>query len=76
MASAHEHWSGESEVYALGALDGQELDSFESHLATNCAACRAYLHELQEALSLLPRSLRPVPAPAHLKTRILEQTHP
>jgi hypothetical protein len=75
MASAHEHWSGESEVFALRTLDGQELDRFTSHLATDCAACRAHIGEIQEALNLVPQSLRPVSPPAHFKARLLDQIH-
>ena len=29
MATGHEHWHERGEIYALGALDGQELKEFE-----------------------------------------------
>lgn len=73
MATEHEHWQEQSEIFALGALDGQELKDFEAHLASGCAICEAYLRETRETLNLLHRSLRPVtPSPA-VKDRILQQ---
>ncbi|MGH7927666.1 MAG: hypothetical protein ACREQV_07715, partial [Candidatus Binatia bacterium] len=72
MATAQEHWREQSAMYALGALDGQELEEYETHLASNCAVCEAHLRETREALNLLHRSLRPLSPPAHLKTRIFD----
>jgi anti-sigma-K factor RskA len=60
-------------MYALGALDGQELEKYETHLASNCAVCAAHLRETREALNLLHRSLRPLPPPARLKTKLFDQ---
>jgi anti-sigma-K factor RskA len=73
MATEHEHWQEQSEIFALGALDGQELKDFEAHLASGCAICEAYLRETRETLNLLHRSLQPMtPSPA-VKDRILQQ---
>ena len=73
MGTEHEHWQQQSEIFALGALDGQELKDFEAHLASGCAICEAYLHETRETLNLLHRSLQPItPSPA-MKDRILQQ---
>lgn len=73
MASEHEYWREQSEIFALGALDGQELKEFEAHLAAGCAICAAHLRETREALNLMPRSLHPIPAPVAVKTRLLDQ---
>jgi anti-sigma-K factor RskA len=73
MASEHEYWQEQSEIYALGALDGQELREFEAHLASGCALCAASLRETRAALDLLPRSLEPMPPAAAVKARILSQ---
>jgi anti-sigma-K factor RskA len=62
-----------ADVYALGALDGAELAEFEAHLATGCATCAARLRETREALAALPAALPPVPPPASLRARILQQ---
>jgi anti-sigma-K factor RskA len=72
MASEHEYWHEQSEIFALGALDGQELKDFEAHLASGCAICEAYLRETRETLNLLHRSLQPMTPSAAVKNRILE----
>ena len=73
MATDHEYWRGQSEIYALGALDGEELDEFQAHLAAGCPLCDATVRETGESLALLPASLEPLtPSPA-LRGRILEQ---
>ena len=69
----HDAWIGQADVYALGALDGEELAQFEAHLATGCAICAERLRETREALTLLPRSLPPVVPPPPLRARVLER---
>jgi anti-sigma-K factor RskA len=76
MATEHEHWLGQSEIYALGALDGHELVDYQAHLASGCTICAAYLRETQETLSLLHRSLRPLTPPSNVKQRVLDQVAP
>lgn len=69
----HEEWLEQAEIYALGALDGEELIQFEAHLASGCPTCENHLRETREALTLLARSLTPLaPSPA-VKARLLEQ---
>jgi anti-sigma-K factor RskA len=76
MAVEHEIWLERGEIYALGALDGQELKEFEAHLASGCAICEAYLRETRETLGLLHRSLTPItPAPS-VKARIFARIEP
>jgi anti-sigma-K factor RskA len=72
MATAHEEWFELSEIYALGALDGQELKEFEGHLASGCPICQAYVRETREALLLLHRSITPMTPPASVKTRLFD----
>jgi anti-sigma-K factor RskA len=70
MRSEHERWREQGEIYALGALDGEELKEFEAHLASGCAICQAYVRETSETLLLLHRSITPTtPSPA-VKTRL------
>jgi anti-sigma-K factor RskA len=72
MATEHEIWLERGEIYALGALDGEELKEFETHLASGCAICEAYVRETRETLMVLHRTLQPVaPSPA-IKTRIFD----
>src|SRR5687767_8378455 len=73
MATEHEHWHECSDIYALGALDGEELRNFQAHLATECATCEAYVRDRGETLNLLHRSLQPMTPPSAVKARILHQ---
>ncbi len=73
MATEHEHWRECSDIYALGALDGEELKNFQAHLATDCPTCEAYVRDRGETLNLLHRSLRPLTPPSAVKARILHQ---
>jgi anti-sigma-K factor RskA len=72
MATGHENWYEHGEIYALGALDGQELKEFEAHLASGCTICEAYVRETREALLLLHRSITPITPSASVKTRLFE----
>lgn len=73
MATDHEHWQAQGEIYALGALEGDELKNFEAHLASGCQICQAYLRETCEALLLLHRVITPMTPAAAVKTRVMEQ---
>lgn len=72
MAAEHENWLERGEIYALGALEGQELKEFEAHLASGCAICEAYLRETRETLMLLHRSLSPMRPSPSVKTRVFD----
>jgi anti-sigma-K factor RskA len=73
MATGHEHWHEQGEIYALGALDGQELRDFEVHLASGCSICEAYIRETRETFTLLHRALPPLTPPPSVKARIVDQ---
>jgi anti-sigma-K factor RskA len=73
MSSEHEHWRAQGEIYALGALDGEELKDFEAHLASGCAICEAYIRETSETLLLLHRSITPMAPSASVKARLFDQ---
>jgi anti-sigma-K factor RskA len=76
MATDHAAWLERGEVHALGALDGQELNEFELHLASGCPICAACVRETRETLTLLHRSLPLETAPGPIKSRTLEQITP
>jgi hypothetical protein len=69
----HQDWLAQADIYALGALDGDELVAFEAHLAAGCPACEEYLRQTREALTLLPQALELIPPPPTLKARLLTQ---
>jgi anti-sigma-K factor RskA len=57
-------------AYALGALAAAEEKAVSAHLAS-CAHPHAEARALIDAASLLPTSLEPVAAPAHLRERLM-----
>ena len=59
-------------VYALGALDGQDLARFEAHLAAGCGRCERTLTEGGEALAWAARELAE-PPPSHIRTQLLDR---
>jgi anti-sigma-K factor RskA len=76
MATEHENWIEPGEIYALGALDGEELKALQAHLASGCAVCEAHIRETRETLNQLPRSLHVITPPAAVKTRVFERLTP
>ena len=73
MVTEHESWRERGDIYALGALDGQELKDFEAHLAAGCATCDSDLREARETLNLLHRALAPIQPPPRVKTRLMNR---
>jgi anti-sigma-K factor RskA len=73
MNMNHEGWLAQAEIYALGALDGDELTAFESHLAAGCPTCERHISTTREALTLLPRGLSPASPPTRVKEQLLAQ---
>lgn len=69
----HETWLDLADIYAAGALDGDELGRFEAHLSTGCIQCQARLRETGEALAGISVSLQPIAPAESVKTRLLER---
>lgn len=59
----HDH----AELYAVGALHDDELNTFDDHLE-GCARCRSRLSSLMEAVAV---SIPDSPAPSHIWDRIV-----
>jgi anti-sigma-K factor RskA len=59
--------------YALGALDGEDLAWFESHLAAGCSRCEATLRECGEALAIVAGTLPRAVPPPHVKETLLRR---
>jgi anti-sigma-K factor RskA len=70
---SHEVFDTLAAVYAVGALDGDDLAQLERHLAQGCARCTAALRDSSEALAALALTATPVVPPAHVKTALLER---
>ena len=70
---AHEEWLDLADVYALDALEGEELTQFNVHLESRCTLCQARIHETTDVLALVPRSLEPLTPPTTAKTRVFAE---
>jgi anti-sigma-K factor RskA len=67
----HEPFDEWSILAPVGALDGDERQRFDAHLAAGCARCEARLREFSAVAATLPRALPDVPVPAGLRDRVL-----
>jgi len=70
-ASGHPQFDEDFELYALGALDDEERQTFEQHLR-QCPACQQRLAEAQGRISALAWSTDIQPPPAAIKQRLME----
>ena len=68
--SDHREWADSVGAYLLGALERDECERFESHLA-QCDECRRDIAELRVAADALPVSVPLVAPPPALKGRIM-----
>jgi anti-sigma-K factor RskA len=63
-------------IYALGALDGEELREVEDHIKSGCGACAELLREQEQVSSLIAYSVT-TPDPSHrVKERLLKKIKP
>lgn len=69
----HEQFLEQAELFALDAIEGEELIQLQDHLSSGCALCRARVRETEEMLAQLSKSLEPLPSPASVKARVFEQ---
>lgn len=69
----HETFDTLAAVYALGALDGEDLARFEAHLAEGCGQCAATLRLSGEALARLALAGTPAIPPPRVKDELLRR---
>jgi anti-sigma-K factor RskA len=70
---SHEPFDELAAVYAVGALDGEDLVRFEAHLREGCSTCETTLRESREALAGLARERPPAIPPAHVRDALLRR---
>ena len=68
--SVHEQFVDDLSLYALGALQGEERQAVEKHLA-ECSACRQELEKLQGDMALLAFSANGPRPPARSRSRLM-----
>lgn len=66
----HERWADAVGAYLLGALERDEGERFEAHVA-ECPLCRRDIADLRVAADALPMAVPPVSPPAALKRRVM-----
>jgi hypothetical protein len=76
----HEIFDELAAVYAVGALDGEDLVRFEDHLAEGCEQCALMLLDSREALARValadPASMPPVAVKEALLARVATASPP
>lgn len=70
---SHEPFDTLAPVYAVGALDGDDLVRFEAHLREGCPVCEAVLRECAESLTALAHEATPTIPPAHVREALLRR---
>jgi anti-sigma-K factor RskA len=70
--NGHPQFDEEFDLYALGALEGEEKQALETHLRL-CTVCGAKLHEANGRLALLALAAPPENVPSGVKDRLLRQ---
>ena len=69
----HDPFDTLAAVYAVGALDGDDLVQFEAHLAGGCDRCRTTLRESHEALARVAQAEPRAIPPAEVKDALLRR---
>ncbi len=62
------------DLYALGALDGEEKRALEEHVSA-CSQCRQELAEARRRTSLLGLASAPVAPPLSVKSALMQRVH-
>lgn len=60
-------------AYALGALDGEDLEMFERHLAAGCRPCETFLREAGETLARLSEEPSDISPPPRVKDALMRR---
>jgi Anti-sigma-K factor rskA, C-terminal len=68
---SHEPFDELAAVYAVGALDGDDLVRFEAHLAEGCPVCAATLRDSGEALGALALAGTPAVPPPEVRVSLM-----
>ena len=72
MSNGHPTREEDFDLYALGALDGDEKRAFESHVTT-CATCSAQLAKAQGRMALLALAAPQVRPSPGVKEQLMRQ---
>jgi len=68
--NGHDTYDTLAAVYAVGALDGDDLARFEAHLAEGCGRCEPILRESRAALAGMALAATPAVPPPDVKAAL------
>ena len=68
----NEHILEQAALYALGALEGDEKETFERLVTEGCTTCRT-VEEFQNVANQIGTSVPPVTPPPHLRQKLLDR---
>lgn len=60
-------------IYAIGALDGEELNEMEGHIKAGCPVCQEKLRGMENVINLIPYSQPSASPSPKVKQRLLER---
>ena len=66
----HETYETLAAVYAVGALEGDDLARFEAHLAEGCDRCEVIVRESREAMARMALTATPAVPPPEVKAAL------
>ena len=69
----HEPFDSLAPVYAVGALDGDDLVRFEAHLRDGCAECEEVVRASTELFVSMAKQATPTIPPAHVREALLRR---
>lgn len=73
MSATHEPYDTFAALHAVGALDGDDLREFETHLASGCARCATLVRQTEQALARAAMAGPPEPPPSGVRERLVRR---
>jgi hypothetical protein len=73
VSVAHEPFDTFAALHAVGALDGEDLRAFETHLTAGCARCATLVRQTEQALARAAMAGPPEPPPAEVREALVRR---
>ncbi len=70
---SHQKYSELCPIYALGALDGEDLRELKTHLKSGCAECEQDIREYSDVIARLPEALGDAALSHNLKKSLMDR---
>lgn len=73
MSASHEPFDTLAALHAVGALDGDDLRTFEAHLSAGCARCATLVRQTEQALARAAMAGPPEPPPPAVRDTLVRR---